>query len=144
MKTDFRRALKEATQPDHELTDHVMSGFDLRAREGLAGFLAVHHTCFRAMIGAAATPGEACDEMAEMLQMIELDLTTLGANLPETPELSVRKVDPLALDYVFEGSRLGTKVLRRNWAASADRSSRSLRRPSIALAAAAALSPVPR
>jgi heme oxygenase len=120
MKFDFRRVLKEATRPDHELTDGVMSEFDLRTRAGLSEFLAVHHLCFKSMVRSADAQGETCRAMAQMLGLIENDLSTLGADLPTPPHPDARKLDPLALDYVFEGSRMGTKVLRRDWSAAQD------------------------
>lgn len=55
-----------------------------------------------------------------LAECIERDLATLGhpAQPMDVPKDS--PVDPLALDYVLEGSRLGTQVLKRRWAASTD------------------------
>lgn len=124
MQTDFRMALRKATREDHEKTDLAVSSFDLRSRDGLVGFLAVHHSCFHTMIAAAVVPGDACYEMADMIGAIEVDLATLDASLSEVPPPALPRLDPLALDYVLAGSRLGTKVLRRVWSASADPSVR--------------------
>ncbi|WP_095588255.1 biliverdin-producing heme oxygenase [Actibacterium ureilyticum] len=120
MLPDFRKALKDATQPDHERVDRLLSAFDIATRDGFASFLAVHRRCYLAMLRAAAPGGTASNSLDGMLADIEIDLATLNAPHDVDPAPVAKQVDALALDYLIEGSRLGTQVLKRAWAGSRD------------------------
>lgn len=122
MSISFRDVLKQQTGPHHARVDDALSGLDIAQPDGLARFLGIHLSCFKAMTAVAADGSETRANLAEMETRIQTDLDRLGktkcAGL--TPGLS--DTDPLALDYMVEGSRLGSQILKRRWAASQDTS----------------------
>ncbi|NNE52986.1 MAG: DUF3158 family protein [Sulfitobacter sp.] len=90
-----------------------MSKLDLQKPGDLGRFFAVHHTCFRALAAHHAYSG-----LAQMIGALERDLHHLGA--PVLPDARLQPVDPLAVAYIIEGSRMGSKVLRSRWKRSTD------------------------
>lgn len=120
MRSDFRRVLKAATREDHARLDARMSAIDLRAADGFVRFLSIHQGCFRQMRGLAAPRTLTWQSLDDMVQALEADLASMGAAPAPTVPCDAPRVDGLAMDYVIEGSRLGTKVLRRNWLGASD------------------------
>lgn len=120
MQTDFRLVLKERTQIDHDGVDSLLSTFDITTQDGLARFLAVHLTCFAAMERVAPDGSEARAALGDMMRCIARDLETLNVPQPAEPVPVLPPMSVLAIDYMIEGSRLGTKMLKRIWLDSAD------------------------
>ena len=120
MQDDFRWVLKEQTAADHDAVDDLLSALDVSSADGLEGFLGVHRACFAAMLPIAVPGDSSMQAMTGMIACIERDLATLGAPCDVSSAVTVGPVDVLACDYVLEGSRLGSKVLRRRWEASED------------------------
>ena len=111
---DFRWHLREATAADHARLDAAVSRFDVATRDGLAGFAITHLAAFRAMQSVAERA-----DLRAMIDALTRDLLSLGA-AGEVPTLTAPATDPLAVDYILAGSRMGTKVLRRQWASATD------------------------
>ncbi|WP_299614540.1 biliverdin-producing heme oxygenase [uncultured Tateyamaria sp.] len=120
MQADFRQALKDRTYADHVRVDETLAGFDLQTRDGFAAFLGIHHVCFDAMTSAAINDSHAQSSLRDMQRRIAADLATLGTSYTPMAAAPMDPVDPLAMDYIIEGSRLGSQVLKRNWATSTD------------------------
>ena len=120
MRADFRQVLREETQADHARVDRLLSFFDIARPDGLEGFLLVHKYCFREMQGLAAPDSHAAASLQKMIEGIERDLETLGVRSSLTSSTRAANADLLAIDYMIEGSRLGSKVLKRKWSGSSD------------------------
>ena len=120
MRTDFREVLKDKTQADHERVDRLMSLIDLTTRDGLGRFLQINHSCFEVMFAAVGAETSTGTTLHQIIGRIDADLLTLGLEKPVKSQEKLTKVDPLAVDYVVEGSRLGTKVLERLWSKAQD------------------------
>ena len=120
MPNDFRWLLKDQTSSEHDRLDTLLSALDVSSFDGLAGFLAIHRHCFNAMLPAAVPGDDAFAALVEMIRCIDSDLGALGVECTAGLVPPLGPVHGLALDYVLEGSRLGTKVLRRRWEASDD------------------------
>ncbi|MFQ6548435.1 biliverdin-producing heme oxygenase [Aestuariibius sp. 2305UL40-4] len=111
LRTRLRRDLAVV----HERLDQAISRLDLTARADYGVFLVLHRQAF----GGLTAPGAAtAPDLADTLAALDLDIAALG--LRPTEDRDAMEVAGLALDYVFLGSRLGTKVLRRHWQAALD------------------------
>ncbi|WP_252737506.1 hypothetical protein [Citreicella sp. C3M06] len=102
----FRHLLRVQTKAAHDTAEAVFSRFINDPRAGLAWFLAAQHAAFAALQHGAQTGAL----LSDLTARLESDLADLG-RVP----VAVRGVDidPLAVDYLVLGSRLGTEVLRR-------------------------------
>lgn len=119
MTTDLRHVLRADTAHAHDRVDALISGFDVAAPDGFCDFLQLHLCCFRAMRGASSENHIAAKTLDQVIVAIRADLNSLDRmELLSNPALT--NVDTLAIDYMFEGSRLGTKVLKRRWQTSPD------------------------
>ncbi len=113
--TGFRTVLREETRATHDVMDALFSQLDLARAGDFVRFCRVHLACFRALGSVCAHPG-----MTAATADLSADLESLGLYGADDVQFSGPDPDPLAVDYVFAGSRLGTKVLRRRWSASGD------------------------
>ncbi|WP_299869953.1 biliverdin-producing heme oxygenase [uncultured Roseobacter sp.] len=120
MCADFRRVLKNETQADHERVDALISSIDLVTFDGLVRFLSIHQSCFRFIRDLVTTETHAWCSLDGMVRRIDADLATMGAAETVVVVSDITKLDRLAIDYVIEGSRLGSKVLRRRWLTASD------------------------
>ena len=120
MHVDFRHILRQQTSTDHDRVDALMSGFDVATRDGLLQFLGLQLDCFEAMIPAARGDSVARHQLLSMTAAIRRDFATLVEPKQDSEPSQLNPLDPLALDYIIEGSRLGTKMLKRRWAAAKD------------------------
>lgn len=111
--------MRADTRDVHASLDSRLSVLDLTSTDGLAGFLALQAAALPRMAVAAGTARTAGmrDDLAECARC---DLRLLGVSERETATGPAVPVHALAMDYVILGSRLGTAVLRRHWAASRD------------------------
>lgn len=127
MDNDFRFVLKAGTQRQHDSVDALFSSFDLHQYEGYARFLSLHAWCFTQLLAQADEPCLTHILLADMCAALEQDLTSLGH-----PRAAARlgdvglsgPMDPLAIDYVVAGSRLGSQILKQRWADARDQSVR--------------------
>lgn len=97
----------------------------LQNPEGLRPFFRAHYMAFSAMalMQREADDASRAAVFSDLSDRLGADLEILGSPLPAP--LSVRSVVPLASDYVLLGSRLGTNVLRKQWAKSTDDTARA-------------------
>ena len=111
---NLRMALRLATRPEHDRLDRLVSGLDISHRADFAHFCRMHHAAFSAVARRCGAPGlhRAVDALAQ-------DLEILG-EAPPSLNLFLPDLDPLASSYIFEGSRLGSQLLRYSWEASTD------------------------
>ncbi|MGR3625295.1 MAG: hypothetical protein ACU0A0_03290 [Limimaricola sp.] len=117
-QTPLRSRLKRDLVARHERLDACFSRFDLTTRPGLSGFLAAHRTAFAAIRPASGglTGGPL---LGRMIAAIDADLGVLG-HAPGAGPAPLRLTRSMAQDYVLLGSRLGSQLLRRRWAAARD------------------------
>lgn len=113
--TDFRWQLKAATQSAHDDLDRLISGLDLQQRPDLTRFFVMHLIAFKAM--RQQRPDRALIDTTDAL---EADIAVLTDGLPIGFLPEVAPYHPLAGQYLISGSRMGTKVLMKTWARSAD------------------------
>ena len=72
---------------------------------------------FGAMVPLCKTGSATREILTDICARIDDDLATLGAApVAGAADVELAAVDPLAIDYMLEGSRLGSKVLRMQWA----------------------------
>lgn len=110
----LRSRLRADTAERHACLDRAISTIDIATRAGFVRFMQTHQGAFRAVDAAAPLPA-----LRDLADRAGRDLDQLGA--PEAPAPDgAGPLDPLAVDYVLQGSRLGTKVLKRRWQASDD------------------------
>ncbi|MEM6618085.1 MAG: hypothetical protein AAF631_02150 [Pseudomonadota bacterium] len=112
---DFRHALRQSTRSEHKALDHRLSKLDITTREGLAEFCALHLACFERLSLRSDH-----DLLPPLITALIADLAALGgaATRPNAADPGV--LDPLAVAYIVDGSRLGTQVLRHRWAVATD------------------------
>jgi heme oxygenase len=110
----IRSLLRDATRPDHEMIDQMMSQYDLTQRLGYGAFLNVHYAALLTLQFVWRANDQA--DFLNMTQCLHDDLISMGIASakpsPQTfPPLSSR--NRLGIEYVVRGSRLGSAVLRR-------------------------------
>ncbi|SLN44160.1 biliverdin-producing heme oxygenase [Pseudooctadecabacter jejudonensis] len=120
MTVNFRHHLRVSTASDHQAVDDIMSNMDVMTHAGFVSFLTVHRMCFDAMSKASPAGHTAKSVLDDLISRIDADLKVLGAPIPSQDPQPLGTLDPLAIDYVVEGSRLGSKVLRRRWEGTSD------------------------
>ncbi len=106
--------------PAHDRVDSLISEIGVTSRRGFAQFLTLHKSCFITMRAATPPASEAALSLSDMLMRIDADLAILDHPLPAPPQTTLGPIDPLAIAYMIEGSRMGSKVLHRRWSATAD------------------------
>ena len=111
---NLRMALREATRPEHDRVDALVGELDLSRRTDFAHFCRMHLVAFTALGRRSPHFG-----ISRAIEALSLDLERLGEEAPDV-EVFLPSLDPLAVSYIFEGSRLGTQLLRMGWAESAD------------------------
>lgn len=113
----LRERIRQDSADLHHALDTSMGSLCLRDPADLATFLKINE---RALSALAGHPGIGGRIAAGLVIRLRRDLDILGAELlPPAPPLPA-DLSPLAVDYVVLGSRLGTSVLRRDWARATD------------------------
>ena len=125
VETCYRQVLRLETHAHHARVDAALSADDIGLRYGFVRFLGIHAVCFQAMAKVAEGGSVAHRTLLQMSENIRVDLDRLDAGHGDIAAPVADHIDPLALDYMIEGSRLGTKILKRKWAASTDATVRS-------------------
>ncbi|MEM8578447.1 MAG: hypothetical protein AAGF60_11380 [Pseudomonadota bacterium] len=93
-----------------------MSEFDLTTRFGVTALLQMQITGLQAV---TSDGGTSANLRADMIARAADDLAALGCTAPQAPAMP-GPVDPVAVDYVFLRSRMGSRVLALRWKASTD------------------------
>lgn len=110
----LRSRLRADTAERHARLDRDISTIDIAIRPGFVRFMQTHHRAFRALDAVAPLPA-----LRDLADRAGRDLDQLGAPEAPVPDKG-GPLDPLAVDYILQGSRLGTKVLKRRWQATDD------------------------
>ncbi|WP_299287648.1 biliverdin-producing heme oxygenase [uncultured Tateyamaria sp.] len=112
--------MKNETHADHERVDALLSSVDIATCDGFVRFLSIHQSCFMVMRDLAPCESPAWSSLNEMLHRIDDDLAVLGASESIHVVSDLQNPDQLAMEYVIEGSRLGSKILRSRWLTASD------------------------
>lgn len=117
---DFRNILRQETRVAHDQLDHHFTQIDIASRDGLKAFVGVHLACFQMMQARLRSSNLSAATLQDMINGLALDAVVLGLDHPVDAPALEQQIDPLAIDYLVAGSRLGSKVLSRRWAQSQD------------------------
>ena len=122
MQRSYRHELKALTRADHARLDDLFSALDITRRADYARFISVHLAVFEVLRPHLSPASLTRPQLLAGLACLQRDLATLGERRLETEagHGAANGLDPLAVDYVVAGSRLGLKVLKTRWAGSAD------------------------
>ena len=122
MQRSYRHELKALTRVDHAHLDDLFSALDITRRVDYARFIGVHLAVFEVLRPHLSPASLTRPQLLAGLACLQRDLATLGQRRLETQagHGEADGLDPLAVDYVVAGSRLGLKVLQARWAGSAD------------------------
>ena len=132
MQHSYRHQLRAMTRIDHQRLDDLFSALDIARRVDYAHFVGVHLAVFEVLQRHLAPSSLTRQQLLAGLACLQRDLATLGkraAQMRHSPaehgEMPAEHdaadgLDPLAVDYVVAGSRLGLKVLKTRWASSSD------------------------
>lgn len=117
-ETTLRRRLRDETSAAHTALDQHVSQLDLQTLSGLKRYVCMYATALEGLLAVVdASPTR--DAIADLHARSKRDLNHLGGatcsqSIGFTP-------DPLAVDYVVLGSRLGSAVLKKRWNGASDR-----------------------
>lgn len=116
----LRHRLRQDTVDAHVALDQAVSGFDLCTVGGLSGFLAMQAGAL-AHLQSQARAAQTGPLIDSLLQRVRQDQAALGCGPVPPPSAGAPDdIHPVAIDYVIAGSRLGSQVLARRWAAATD------------------------
>ncbi|SFR05158.1 hypothetical protein [Poseidonocella sedimentorum] len=113
----LRNRLRRDLSASHGVLDERVSLFSLTDRRGFTGFLRMQQAALGRLQQAEAG-GLTRALIPALLARTEADLAELNAAPLSPHPAPLHPLDPLAVDYVIAGSRLGTVLLRARWAAS--------------------------
>ena len=122
MQRSYRHELRALTRADHARLDDLFSALDITRRVDYARFIGVHLAVFEVLRPHLSPAGLTRPQLLAGLACLQRDLATLGQRRLETQARhgEADGLEPLAVDYVVAGSRLGLKVLQAHRAGSAD------------------------
>ncbi|SPF78172.1 hypothetical protein [Pseudoprimorskyibacter insulae] len=115
-QVSFRTILRTKTRHAHDKAELSFARFRADAKRNLGWFLASQ----RAGLGALRASGIGVSTDLRARLLIRLDADLIVHNRPLIPVRAAQELDPLAVDYIILGSRLGTEVLRRQVFQSGD------------------------
>ena len=125
MNTDFRFALKAGAHELHDSVDALFSRLNLQQYDDYVRFLSLHAQCFAVIRAQADAQCRTLDLQDRMVAALSADLRMLGraaSNGAHSDLEAPHRPDPLAIDYVVAGSRLGSRLLASRWEESEDAS----------------------
>ena len=125
MQPSYRHQLRAATRVDHQRVDDLFSALDIARRIDYARFIGVHLAVFEVLRRHLTPTSLTRRQLLAGLAGLQRDLATLGQRRLEVRHTPAEHgeagaLDPLAVDYVVAGSRLGLKILKTRWASSSD------------------------
>lgn len=110
-RDSFRHHLRHATMPEHEAVEAAFAPLTADLAATLPVFLTAQRHAFRLLLDACP-PGAALisdGTIKDLMDRLDRDLGP-ASQTPAAPP----RLEPLAVDYLVLGSRLGTEVLRRD------------------------------
>ncbi|OOY21194.1 hypothetical protein BMI86_01025 [Thioclava sp. DLFJ5-1] len=111
----FRQILRHETSAAHEAGEAQFSQFFAAPEQKLGWFLAAQAAGL-GVLARHAAPGALCAGLlSDLLDRLDRDLARLGRPVHPVPAPDAEQglLDPLAVDYLVLGSRLGTQVIDR-------------------------------
>ncbi len=111
----FRQILRQETAAAHEAGEAQFSRFFAAPAQELGWFLAAQAAGL-GVLARHAAPGALCAGLlSDLLDRLDRDLARLGRPVRPVrdPDAAQGRLDPLAIDYLVLGSRLGTQVIDR-------------------------------
>lgn len=109
----FRHLLRHCSRADHDSAERLFEGFLRAPDRQLPWFLATQHSALTALLQSRA-PGDVLLSglvLTDIIGRLAFDLRGLGRT--PAPIEPAGPLDPLAVDYLVLGSRLGTETMRR-------------------------------
>ncbi len=116
----LRDRLREETGDVHRRLEERMARHPVATREGLEVHLLAHALAFDALTAQGGAGASSAPVIEDLRARIAVDLGRLGVALPDPVSTPRAAFDPLAVDYVVLGSRLGARVLHKDWKSSVD------------------------
>lgn len=120
MQQNFRLHLREQTRVDHASMDQLFSRLDIAKKSDFITFARIHLSCFEAMARVEPLSATTRQMLAGIVAGLQSDLKKMQQNQDKIDVKPFGRIDPLAVDYVLGGSRMGTKLLRIRWSQSTD------------------------
>jgi heme oxygenase (biliverdin-IX-beta and delta-forming) len=120
METDFRHTLRAQTRVEHDRLDQMITTLDIAQLADFKVFLKLHHSCFVVMWSRAADQGRSNSALSGMIDCLAADLEIVSESRHPVKLPLPAALDPLAIDYMVAGSRLGSVILRKRWQTSTD------------------------
>lgn len=120
MGLTFRDRLRADTRAAHEDVDAAFSAHDPTSLAGYAGFLAAHDAALRTLDRDTTLPPPLRARITRDIALIGRDLAHLGACADRMPLPSAHVHDPVAVEYIHLGSRMGLKIILNRWRQSRD------------------------
>ena len=124
----LRKRVRSALADDHDRVDAQFAELEIQSRSGLATFLQTHRAAFDAMlVSGTSFDGRVKDtHIIDIIKALDTDLKALRVPVYRL-NVPAFSYNPLAVDHIVLGSRLGTAVLRSKWLMSSDRQVRQAR-----------------
>lgn len=124
----LRKLVRSALAEDHDRVDAQFAELDIQSRSGLTVFLQAHRAAFDAIaVSGTSFEGRVKDtHLFDIIKALDTDLKALRVPVLRL-NVPAFSYDPLAVDHIVLGSRLGTAVLRSKWLMSSDRQVRQAR-----------------
>lgn len=120
LEPNLRYALRQETRKEHAELDRLISTLNITTRSGFGMFLQLHLNCFCAMQSRLSSECRCSPTLEDMILGLQADLAAVSAD-PMTLATDIpTRLDPLAIDYIVSGSRLGSKILCGIWAQTDD------------------------
>lgn len=117
---NLRYMLRHETRPEHDQLDEMVSRLDMACRRDFGTFVDVHLDCFTAMQRRLSQNSLSTLVLSGMIDGLKADSDLMRRSPSRTVTATLPDLDPLAIDYIVAGSRLGSKVLQKRWATSKD------------------------
>lgn len=113
LQTSLRARLRNDTRLLHEKLDREVSEFDLTTPGGLSGFIRMQFSALQAF-NSSQMLADTGAMVQDLCERAALDLRALDASVQPSP-YELGAVEPLAVEYVVAGSRLGSQLLKKRW-----------------------------
>ena len=98
----------------------MITTLDIARLDDFTSFLQIHLSCFVAMQSRTTDQSISMSTLSDMIAGLATDLNIVSGK-PATLHMPLPRVlDPLSIDYMVAGSRLGSKILCKRWGASTD------------------------
>lgn len=111
----FRHAIRRDTKPEHDALEAQFAPFMAAPERHLSWFLATQYAALGALLASRPLSAEGMISgllLTELVGRLRFDLENRGVIAPAIKSAD-ETLDPMAIDYLVLGSRLGTETMRR-------------------------------